>query len=142
MTIARLYEQHREIMRLSEALVVAARARPVDMVALTTARHLLAQATMRHLSDENRIALQPLATSSDPHDLVLARTYTDSLIELRRAGSAHNIRWTAAAIEQAPDAYAEELEQMLQYVRERRVWEEGVFLPAASRRKELARKFG
>lgn len=133
MTIDDLYEQHRELIALGDEIIAAASVHPPVMADLIAARRAFAQAASRHMADEARIALRPLAASPDAGDRALARRYTDEMLVMRQGSSEHYACWTAEAIAADPREYRMQVRQLVKVLAARRLWEETEFLPAVAR---------
>jgi hypothetical protein len=130
-TIEDLYQQHRELARLGGQLKRAAVDEAVPVAALVSCRLQVAQLVSRHLADEAALAVRPLAASPNPGDRELARDYGEGMLAFREVSSSHQARWNNLAIAADRRGYAEAVQWQLDWLAERRQWEERFVLPAA-----------
>jgi len=115
-----------------ELTAVTCASQPPSEDELLAIRHTLAQRVRAHLEREAVLVLAPLNTSPDPTHQALARAYSEGLLTLRLAGSAHYARWSIPAALADMPRYRHSARALLLAHAERIAWEEAEVLPAVA----------
>jgi hypothetical protein len=124
-----IYHEHREILRLTEAVMQVASEMAICASKLTTARHALGQAGAKHILNKLAIVTRALQDSPDPAHHQLARRFTDELTTLRQSASEHYRIWTIAQVQADPREYRMAVRTQQRQLKARVAWEEAEVLP-------------
>lgn len=118
MPLTVLRDGHRELIRLLNNIIDAVPHQGATSE-ITQTRHLMAQATARHLANKNRLVIGPLSRSACPGDRDLARRLTDELLALRQMAIEHYGTWTIAAIDADPREFRMAVRGMIRMLERR-----------------------
>jgi len=124
-----LHQEHRELLRLTEAVMEAAGAIEPSFDKIAAARHALGQAGSRHVTNKLTIVTRTLQASADPKHRALGRRFTDELVALRQSASEHYGMWTMARVREDPREFRMAVRSQYRALRMRLLWEEAEVFP-------------
>ncbi|WHU02719.1 hypothetical protein [Sphingomonas sp. NIBR02145] len=125
-------QEHRELLRLTEAVMEAAGAIEPSFDKIAAARHALGQAGSRHVIGKLSTITQALQASADPAHLALGRRFTDELMTLRQSASEHYGLWTMARVKEDPREFRMAVRSQYRALKARVDWEEAEVFPVVA----------
>jgi hypothetical protein len=125
--------EHRELVRLTEAVMQAAAGSEICIDAIAAARHALGQLITRHISHKQLIITATLQNSADPAHQRLAWRFTEDLMKLRQSTSEHYGIWTMARLRADPREYRMAVRTQHRMLKARIVWEETEVFPIVAK---------
>lgn len=128
-----LHQEHRELLRLTEAVMEAAGEITPSFDKIAAARHALGQAGSRHVMNKLAIVTRALQDSADPRHRALGRRFTDELMALRQSASEHYGTWTMARVKEDPREFRMAVRSQYRALKARILWEEREVLPVVEK---------
>jgi hypothetical protein len=129
---SKLYEEHRELLVIIGRIeTMIAQPVPPEAHMLAHMRWQLARLLTTHLASEDALVRLPLVDSRNLEIQAALDTYDRDLQKLRADFAEHNFRWSPAAALADWGAYGQAAGRLIQRLRARIEWEEGVIYPMA-----------
>ncbi len=141
---ADLFEDHRAILALAEALLAAARRVPrLSADELAPYRSRLGTRAAQHLREEDALIVRPLLGSGRADELPAAQAAIIAIREARARYSSHVGRWTPAAIQANREGYIEAVTDMIDALKPLLIQEErDLYMPVVRLLREEAARAG
>lgn len=124
-----IQHEHRELVRLTDAVIEVACDPKAGIEQIAAARHALGQAVIRHVANKQKIMTATLQASADPAHQQLGWRFTEDLMKLRQSTSEHYGVWTMQRIEQDREGFAVAVRYQRRLLRARIAWEETAVFP-------------
>ncbi|MEP9357911.1 hypothetical protein [Sphingomonas sp. KR3-1] len=124
-----IHHEHRELIRLTDAVIETADDSAASIEQIAGARHALGQLIIRHVSNKQAVITATLLASTDPAHHQLAWRFTEDLMKLRGSTSEHYGVWTIAGIEADRKGFAAAVRYQRRLLRARIAWEEHAAFP-------------
>jgi hypothetical protein len=124
-----IQHEHRELVRLTDAVLEVACDPASSIKQIAAARHALGQSVIRHVTNKQKIITAALQASADPAHQTLAWRFTEDLMKLRQSTSEHYGVWTMSRIEEDRHGFAVAVRYQRRLLRARIAWEETSVFP-------------
>jgi 3-methyladenine DNA glycosylase Mpg len=124
-----IHYEHRELVRLTDAVIEAADDAEASLEQIALARQALGQLVIRHVANKQAIITATLLASADPAHHQLAWRFTEDLMKLRGSTSKHYGVWTVANIAADRTGFAAAVRYQRRLLRARIAWEEHAAFP-------------
>lgn len=121
--------EHRELVRLTDAVIEAAGDLEASIEQIAFARRVLGQSVIRHVDNKQKIITATLQASADPAHQQLAWRFTEDLMKLRQSTSEHYGVWTATRIAEDRQGFVVAVRYQRRLLRARIAWEETSVFP-------------
>lgn len=121
--------QHRELVRLTDAVIELACDPRCSIEQIAAARHALGQSVIRHVANKTKIITATLQASDDSAHQNLAWRFTEDLMKLRRSTSEHYGVWTMSRIKEDREGFVVAVRYQRRLLRARIAWEESAVFP-------------
>lgn len=128
-----IHHEHRELLRLTEAVMEAAGEIELSIDKVAATRHALGQVITRHVTSKHAIITQALQSSADPAHRQLARRFTEDLMTLRQSTSEHYCTWTMARVKEDPREFRMAVRSQHRLLKARIAWEESEVFPIVAK---------
>lgn len=128
-----IHHEHRELLRLTEAVTEAAGEIEISVDKIAATRHALGQVSSRHITNKLAIITRALQESADPAHHELSRRFTDELMKLRQSTSEHYRTWTMARVKEDPREFRMAVRSQQRMLKARIAWEEAEVFPIVAR---------
>jgi len=122
-------QEHRELLRLVEAVMEAAGEIEPSFDKIAAARHALGQAGSRNVIGKLSTITKVLQASANPAHRELGRRFTDELMTLRQSSSEHYGVWTMARVKEDPREFRMAVRSQYRALKARVDWEEAEVFP-------------
>ena len=124
-----IHHEHRELVRLTDAVIDAATHPAAGIEKIAAARHALGQVIIKHVLNKHAIITAALQASADPEHHMLAWRFTEDLMKLRQTTSEHYGVWTTARIREDRPGFAVAVRHQRRLLKARIAWEESAVFP-------------
>ncbi|MBO9714671.1 hypothetical protein [Sphingomonas sp.] len=128
-----IYHEHRELVRLTEAVMAVASEPELSIDRIAAARHALGKVIVTHVLNKQALITATLQASEDPEHRRLAWKFTQDLIKLRQSTTQHYGVWTMERICKDPKGFHAGVSEQRRLLRLRIAWEEKEVFPIVAR---------